>query len=54
MRNQVVIFLYFVFTLTLLLGISLTHSNAPNLGTLVSLSSMLAIMINLLIDIARR
>jgi hypothetical protein len=54
MRNQLVISLYFVFTIALLLGILLIHSKAPNLGTLVALMSTLAIMINLLIDIARR
>jgi hypothetical protein len=52
--NQVTIFMYFVFTLSLMLGVTLSYSNAPNLGTLISLTSILGIAINLLLDIARR
>lgn len=52
--NQIVIFIYFVFTITLMLGVTLSYSNAPNLGLLLSMSSIIGIVINLLIDIARR
>jgi hypothetical protein len=52
--NQVTIFMYFVFTLSLIAGIYLANSLAPNLGILIAMSSILGIAINLLLDIARR
>jgi hypothetical protein len=52
--NQLVIFMYFVFTVFFMLGIVLINNTAPNLGTLISLASMLGFAINLLLDIARR
>jgi hypothetical protein len=40
--------------LSLIAGIYLANSLAPNLGILIAMSSILGIAINLLLDIARR
>lgn len=52
--NQVFIFIYFVFALTLGLGITLCYSLAPTLGTMITWFSLVGILFNFVIDVARK
>jgi|694.fasta_scaffold03908_38 hypothetical protein len=52
--NQVFIFIYFILALTLGLGITLCYSLAPTLGIMLTWFSIVGLLFNFVLDVARR
>lgn len=54
MKNEIIIFNYFISVLLLILGLILCYGKAPNLGMLLVWISIVAIVFNFALDTLRK